>query len=139
MRTLIFLALAGALAALCACGGPRRKPVYPVHGKVFVKGQPAVDAFVHFTPADPASPGPANAYGQVDENGAFAISTYVSGDGAAAGEYIITIEWRERSGLLKNDYGGPDRLQGRYSDRKTSKFRFKVEKKSLNEVPPFEL
>jgi hypothetical protein len=137
-RLLVLLGLAALLAALPACG-PRRKAVYAVHGKLFVNGKPAVDAFVHFTPAEPGDPEPQNAYGQVDESGSFAVSTFVSGDGAAPGDYVITIDWPERSGVLKNDFGGPDRLQGRYRDAKTSKFRFHVEKKPLNEVPAFEL
>jgi hypothetical protein len=129
------------LAALCVlpgCTRSGRKPVYPVHGKVLVDGKPALEAFVYFHPEDPADPGPGFAFGQVDEAGAFAMSTYVAGDGVPAGDYVITIEWPQRSGLLKNDFQGPDRLKGRYADRKASTFRFRVEKKG-NEVPPFEL
>jgi hypothetical protein len=138
-RAWLFFGAFALLGLLPACGGPHRKTVYPTHGKVLVNGKPAADAFVHFTPVNPGDPEPANAYGQVDETGSFAASTYVSGDGVAAGEYILTLEWPERSGILKNDFGGPDRLKGRYKDPKTSKFRFTVEKKSLNEVPAFEL
>jgi hypothetical protein len=138
-RAWLFFGALALLVWLPACGGPHRKIVYPTHGKVLVNGKPAVDAFVHFTPVNPSDPEPSNAYGQVDETGSFAVSTYVSGDGVAAGEYILTLEWPERSGILKNDFGGPDRLKGRYKDPKNSKFRFTVEKKSLNEVPAFEL
>jgi hypothetical protein len=129
------------LAALCVlpgCARSGRKPVFPVRGQVFVDGKPAAEAFVYFHPEDPADPGPGFAFGQVDQAGAFAMSTYVSGDGVPAGDYIITIEWRQRSGLLKDNFEGPDRLKGRYADRKTSTFRFRVEKKP-NEVPKFEL
>jgi hypothetical protein len=134
----LLLGLAVVLAGLAGCG-PRRKAVYAVRGQVFVNGKPAVDAFVHFTPADSGDREPQNAYGQVDETGSFALSTFVSGDGAAAADYVITIDWPERSGVLRNQFGGPDRLQGRYRDAKTSKFRFRVERASQNEVPAFEL
>jgi hypothetical protein len=50
----------------------------------------------------------------------------------------VTITWRRRGGAL-NEFSGPDRLKDRYSDPKTSKLRFRVEKKALNEVPPYEL
>ena len=59
-------------------------------------------------------------------------------DAAPLGEYIVTFEWRERSGLLKNNFEGPDRLKGRYYDPKKSKYRITVEKKK-HDLPPFEL
>jgi hypothetical protein len=38
-----------------------------------------------------------------------------------------------------NEFVGPDRLKGLYADPQTSKLRFRVEKKPVNEVPPYEL
>jgi hypothetical protein len=138
-RGVLLLVLAALLTGLSGCGGPRRKTVYPVHGQVFVDGRPAVEALVYFWAVDPDDPEPTHAYGQVDEKGSFALSTYVNGDGAARGEYVVTIEWPERSGIMKTEFGGPDRLKGRYRDRKTSSFRFRVEKTTRNEVPAFQL
>jgi hypothetical protein len=135
----VTLCLAACALAAFGCRGDGRKPVYPVHGKVLVDGKPAHEGFVYFHPADDNDPEPGNAFGQIDEKGDFALSTYVSGDGAPSGNYVITIEWRERSGLLKNNFEGKDRLGMRYADPKKSEFRFTVEKKPLNEVPPFEL
>jgi hypothetical protein len=123
--------------ALAGCSRSDRIPVYPVHGKVRVGGEPAAEAFVEFHPAE-GNPAPAWIVGQVDGEGNFALSTYVSGDGAPEGEYIVTITWKKRGGPL-NEFSGPDRLKGRYADPKTSKLRFRVEKKSLNEVPPYDL
>jgi hypothetical protein len=127
-----------AVLALAGCSkASDRMPVYPVHGKVLVKGEPATEAFVAFHP-DPDNPAPAWIVGQVDAEGNFALSTYVSGDGAPEGEYTVTITWKQRGGPL-NEFVGPDRLEGLYADPKTSKLRFRVEKKPVNEVPAYEL
>ena len=135
-RGTVALALAVLMIVLPACGNGR-KTVYPVHGKILVDGKPAPDAVVMFHPnfEDPNRVMP---FGQADAEGNFAISSYVNGDGAPVGEYIVTFEWRERSGLLKNNFEGPDRLKGRYYDPKKSNFRVTVEKKK-HDLPPFEL
>jgi len=135
-RATVALALAVLMIVLPACGNGR-KTVYPVHGKILVDGKPAPDAVVMFHPnfEDPNRVMP---FGQADAEGNFAISSYVNGDGAPVGEYIVTFEWRERSGLLKNNFEGPDRLKGRYYDPKKSNFRVTVEKKK-HDLPPFEL
>ena len=131
------LALAVSLPACSRSNG--RIKVYPVHGKVLVKGQPATDATVRLHPADGDTSVPHWVLGRVDDQGNFALSTYVTGDGAPAGEYVVTVEWNERSGLLKTEFSGPDRLKGRYKDPKTSKIRFRVETQPLNEMPAIEL
>ena len=128
--------VAGVMLVLPACG-KGRKTCYPVRGRILVDGKPAPDAIVMFHPAfeDPDRVMP---IGQADAEGNFAISSYVNGDGAPVGEYIVTFEWRERSGLLKNNFEGPDRLKGRYFDPKKSALRITVEKRR-QELPPFEL
>jgi len=127
------------LLALVGCSQPKnpRIAVYPVRGKVMVDGKPATEAFVAFHP-DEGNPAPAWIVGQVDDNGNFALSTYVSGDGAPEGDYTITLTWKERGGLM-NEFVGPDRLKGAYANPKTSKLHFHVDKKAVNEVPPFQL
>jgi hypothetical protein len=135
-RAIAALALAALTLALPACG-KGRKACYPVRGCILVDGKPAPDAIVMFHPAfdDPDRVMP---IGQAGADGNFALSSYVQGDGAPVGEYIVTVEWRERSGLLKNNFEGPDRLKGRYYDPKKSTIRITVDKKP-QELPPFEL
>jgi hypothetical protein len=124
---------------LCGCSGEKRTPVYPVRGTVTVQGVQADNAQITLHPIDPkimegleirpmAHAGP---------DGKFAITSYATGDGAPAGEYIVTIEWHDKAeGAF--DAGTPDKLGGKYADRAISPLRAVVEKKS-NELKPFEL
>ena len=124
------------LAAASCSSKDNRKPVYPVKGRVLFQDKPAAGAFVVFVPVneppEPTDPRP-GAY--ADEEGVFTLNTYGTGDGAPAGEYIVTVVWREKG---TGDEEGPDRLQGRYGDPKNSKLRATV-KEGPNELPPFRL
>jgi hypothetical protein len=137
-RALLLLGLVGVLSLLPACARNKRKAVYPVRGQVLVRDKPAAELFVYFRPVDEADGDPIIAYGQVDAKGWFDLSTYVAKDGAPAGEYVVTFEWPRQGGPTKEDFQGPDRLNGRYKDPKTSKFHVRVEPK-VNELPPFRL
>jgi len=108
-----------------------QKPVHPVKGSVTVGGQPAVAAFVLFTPVnEPPDAKDPRPRAEVQEDGSFAISTYGAEDGAPLGEYIVTVTWEDR------ELG--DKLGGRYSDSTRSTLRATV-KEGANELPPFKL
>lgn len=82
----------------------------------------------------------ANPTAVTDVEGNFALSTYEEGDGVAAGEYVVTFEWKKFD-RLKNGYSGPDQLGGKYSDPEASDFRVSVtggEKQGVD-LKPFEL
>jgi hypothetical protein len=119
-----------------SCARNTRKPVFPVRGQVFLDGKPAVGATVFFYPVetDPEALAP---YGVVDDKGSFSLTTYLTFDGAPAGEYVVTIRC-PTAPQRPDDEQGPDRLKGRYGDPKTSKLRATVEKKP-NELDPFQL
>jgi hypothetical protein len=72
--------------------------VYPVEGKVFYQGKPAVRAVVFFHPHGTA-PGPdvLRPQGVVREDGSFRLSTYTPDDGAPEGEYDVTFVWTKPS------------------------------------------
>ena len=80
--------------------------------------------------------------GLTNQNGEYQITSFYANDGAPEGEYIVTIEWRERSGLTKQDFEGVDQLGGAYARTEKTKglpgFIVKVERKPL-ELPPFNL
>jgi hypothetical protein len=136
------IAVVLAVAASASCGSkfPR---TYSVKGKILVNGQPAKECRItlHRTSggdlAHPATPS-----GLTDDNGEFQLTSYVANDGAPEGEYVATIEWRERSGITKSEFDGPDQLGGDYARVEKNKglkgFVVQVGKQALV-LPPFEL
>jgi hypothetical protein len=108
-----------------------------------VDGQPAADCLVwlHRT-FDDDHPRRVSPFGATDQTGAFQINSYSVGDGAPEGEYIVTLEWRERSGILNQNHDGPDKLDGAYANKDVNKgkpgFVIKVGKEPLV-LPPFEI
>src|SRR5207248_7355008 len=138
----VFLSLtAGALAS---CGDSRNFPkVYPVKGTILVNGQPANECQIYLNRTfEDNHPFRARPQGLTNQNGEYQITSFYANDGAPEGEYIVTIEWRERSGLTKQDFEGVDQLGGAYARTEKTKglpgFIVKVERKPL-ELPPFNL
>src|SRR5262245_41559951 len=80
-----------------ACGRSDTGGVYSVRGEVFLNSQPAAGAWVHFHPVDEEECAPA--FAQVQEDGSFQLSTYGTNDGAEAGDYVVTLNWREEEQL----------------------------------------
>ena len=134
----LFLALAVAGSGCTSKSTEQRKTVHPVQGKVFVQKKPAVGAFVLFIPVnEPANPTDPRPRGEVKEDGSFTLSTFGDGDGAPAGDYIVTITWPGK--VLPDGREEPeDKLLGRYADPQRSKLRATV-KAEKNELDPFQL
>jgi hypothetical protein len=132
------------LAAGCANGG-----LSPVTGKVLVDGQPAGGAVVVFNPA--ASPATMDrkptAFTRPD--GTFTIGTLKEDDGAAPGDYLVTVVWpgaapaaktavKGMAGADERAVEGGDQLKGKYRDAPTSALKVTVRPGS-NDLPPFDL
>ncbi|MBI1900204.1 MAG: hypothetical protein HYS13_03685 [Planctomycetia bacterium] len=137
LRRAVLAALAPVVCCLSSCGGSDRLPVFPVTGELFVDGQPAFEAFVYLHAVKEDSEHLMQPYGQVDKDGKFAIATYVSGDGAPPGEYILTIEWLTFQ-PFGNQWGGPDKLGDKYSDPTKSELRVTV-KEEATQIPRISL
>jgi hypothetical protein len=108
--------------ALCLCFGGCNNPYgnhppYPVSGQVLVNGEPAIDANITLYHTEDWGERTIVPQAWTDEEGKFALSTYGIDDGAPAGHYQVTIEWPAYRSLKDM---GPDRLEGKYSDRKKS-------------------
>jgi hypothetical protein len=123
-------------ALLSGCARNTRKPVFPVRGQVFVDGKPAAGATLFFNPVEP-DPDAVAPFAVVDAGGSFSLTTYLTFDGAPAGEYVVTIRWPGAPQRAEGERG-PDRLKGLYGNPKNSTLRATVEKKS-NELRPFRL
>jgi len=136
--------VAFAALATAGCGGGRSFPkTFPVKGTVLVNGQPAGDVMVILNRISPDKLSvQTTPQALTNSKGEFLLTSYNAEDGAPEGEYVVTIEWHERSGPLKTDFDGPDRLGGAYAKTEKTKgmpgFTIKVDKQPL-ELPPFNL
>lgn len=102
-----------------------------------VDGEPAEGAFIVFHPAIDQDGEAWRAQGVSQNDGRFTLSTFRRGDGAPAGEYIVTVLWQTG----EDDDGssaGPDLLNNRYRDPKTSELRAEI-KPGPNHLDPFQL
>jgi hypothetical protein len=112
-----------ALVALAGCGGRDGPPLHPVSGVVRVNGQPAERVTVNFHRTDQAVTGnAAHPNAITDADGRFRMSTDREGDGAAAGEYVVTFTWQSDPDSER----AKDLFAGKYRNPKTSKFRATV-------------
>ncbi len=75
-----------ALAVLASCAKP--PPLFKVSGKAVYKGKPLTTGVVGFHHTDAKSP---LVTGQIGEDGTFELTTKRPGDGAAPGEYTVTV------------------------------------------------
>ena len=105
---------------------PFRKETSPATGIVHVDGKPAavLQIMCHDVKGMDTEH-PSVSAGMTDQEGKFTISTYESGDGMPPGDYVLTFLWGEMN-RMKGGYGGPDKLNDRYSDPKTSEVKFTV-------------
>jgi hypothetical protein len=118
-----------------ACGKPAVK-IHPVRGEVFFNGKPAAGAVIHFHPVDQDQGPPA--FATVDEDGSYELTTIKTNDGAAAGEYIVTVNWFEEKKTDEETIQGPDRLGGLWGKRDISKLTATVNP-GPNEIERFDL
>ncbi len=108
-------------------------------GEVYVDGAPVGMLAVRCTAVaglDSENPTASSAF--TDDEGKFEISTYETGDGVPEGEYVLTFEWGKMN-LISNQYGGPDKLKGRYMDAEKSENKFTVVTGEPTEIPRIEL
>jgi hypothetical protein len=93
-----------AVAVICA-GCSRSGPtLYPVRGTLLFEGQPARGATLVLHPLGNADPKAIKPRSFVERDGSFEVFTRAAGDGAPAGEYVVTVLGRMGPGP-----GGPGR------------------------------
>jgi hypothetical protein len=130
-----------ACVLFASCGGPKgppRKDTYPLKGVVYVDGKPAADCGVFCVKVSDVDATTPPSSGRTKEDGSFEISTYQKSDGIPEGDYVLTFEWKKFNAISMN-YGGPDKLGGRYSNPKKSEKQFKVEKGKQTDLGKIEL
>ena len=137
VRGLFVAALAVLVVVLAGCGKKGWLETYPVKGTVLVDGKAAKGATVSFHPKEAMGDKPYLPTGQTNENGEFTLSTFVTDDGAPAGEYDVTVVWSVRYNPISTLWEG-DKLHGQYSNKAKSTLRVTVEKHP-QQLSPFEL
>jgi hypothetical protein len=140
MLKLLWYVAAASGALVCASCG-KSNGLYPVTGKVLVKGEPAVGASVTFVRKGGVEPfSEKMPQGTVNEDGTFVLFG-PTGKGALPGQYIVLVEWKEGAGKVAGRSPGlsaPDRLQKKYLDPEHPLLAATIEAKS-NTLPPFDL
>lgn len=122
----VFLCLRATMAlcllTLMGCGsdGP---VLIPIKGTVEYKGATLTNGLITFNPKDPKVGRVASS--PIADDGTFALSTNKAGDGAVAGEYIVTITSNiEGTANLEKDkelgIGGKSAIPLQYADPTTS-------------------
>jgi hypothetical protein len=110
---------------LPGCGARGQKPVYPAKGRVLYGGKPLPQAFVVLHPVGDDDKRAVRPSALADNEGVFVLGSCGKGDGAPAGDYIATVEWRPLVG--EEPEPGPNRLHPRYSKAATSDLRVRIE------------
>ena len=136
--TPILPALMCLLALNLGCSSGSKEPrVYPVKGTVLFKGEPTAGAKVAFIPVDDTEAAPA--WGVVDDEGRFQLTTRKHLDGAQKGEYYVTVSWIKPINPNSNDTDYTDELlPNKYQDPKASDLIVVVDAKT-NQLEPIEL
>ncbi|MCE9554448.1 MAG: hypothetical protein K8T91_13865 [Planctomycetes bacterium] len=132
-----------AMTLVVGCGKPipPRMKSYPVRGKLLVDGKPAERADITLHPKSPLKDEGGHElypHATVAADGTFDVQTYVDGDGAPPGEYVITVIWPTITHDGGDDLIGPDRLKNRYKNPKSPAATVVVEEHE-NTIPPIEL
>ncbi len=128
IRSILLLSF---VSIIVGCGGgeeePFRKNTAVVKGSITVDGvppdSPLMITCVPVGGMDKENPTYTQAMS--DDNGNFELSTYEQGDGIPEGEYTLTFVWGKMN-LISRNYGGPDKLGGKYADPKTSGIKLSV-------------
>ena len=134
------LAAMSILAASCSKQTLPGPVPHPVHGKVMYRGQPAKGFRVVFYPLGEQGKRKFAPSAISDEKGEFRLCSYHPDDGAPTGEYAVTFQWPQAVKTIdENELPQEvDRLQDRYSNPKTSRFKATV-REGDNTLDPFVL
>lgn len=120
-------ALLSLLGLIMACNSAPSIAVFPVEGKAFYRGAPAVDAQIFFQPVGFTLPGSARPSAVVQADGTYRLSTFKQFDGAPPGEYRVCVTWLSDAIKQDGENVGPDRLQNRYCDPAKSPLQVNVQ------------
>lgn len=133
-----------AISWMGGCGSPRdpnRPQTFTTSGRLTLEGKVVEGATVSFSP----SSGP-SAVGITDPQGQFELTTFSKGDGAVAGEHVVTVtrfEVPKPAGSTEGEYVPPsaplptpkNSFPKKYGSPETSGLKVTVEPKPANVIP----
>lgn len=130
MRSCWFGLLLLSLSAGCSTTPPK---TFPVQGSVkTTTGEPCSGALVVFHPTEEARLNAPKPFATCGVDGAFRLTTFQEGDGAAPGEYAVTVVWPsdvvagEMSLSSEGKAVGADRLRNNYGDPRSPRLKATV-------------
>lgn len=128
---------------LLSCGGgcgpaDDRVAVYPVSGQVRLNGQPLANALVVFHPQNPADTRTPVAQGRSDDSGKFQLTSYETHDGAAAGEFAVTVQAFQLIKQGDSYTPGPNILPAKLAKPDSTDIRVTISPQP-NELAPIDL
>jgi hypothetical protein len=92
---MVFALVACTLAAVSGCG--ESNGLYPVHGQVNYKGEPAAGVTLYFHREGGEPSGLPVPMAVTEQDGSFVVRSGDLGKGASPGSYHILLEWRDHS------------------------------------------
>jgi hypothetical protein len=128
-------ALFGVSPAGCGRSGPPRVPTHVAKGSISYQGQPLTGAFLVLHPKAGAQPDVPTARAQVTADGTFEVSTYDQADGAPAGDYVVTVEWKKPVKVNGDYVLSQNLVPARYSSPSTSDLVVHIAD-GKNDLPP---
>jgi len=126
-RFLSWTALSCSVLLGVSCG-KKEPPVFEVRGQVSYEGKPVPHAFVVLHPLEKSEVRAVRPSASTDKDGWFVLSSYHAEDGAPAGDYAVTVEWRKTT-TIDGDASAlsPNLLPLKYSKPATSGLRIHVQ------------
>jgi hypothetical protein len=129
-----------AVALFCSACNSSSLKLYPVHGQVFYKNQPASGAQVVLQPKEEPNTDQKDlkpmAYGTVGDDGSFTLQTDMHGKGAVPGDYGVFITWYMSD--PRDPQKSSNKLPSKYANQSKPEFMVTV-KEEKNELQPFRL
>ena len=103
---------------------PEPHAVFPVKGRLFIRNQLVPGACIAFHPVVPDLCGGRCPVAMTTDVGSFDLTTSLPHDGAAVGDYVVTVIWPDYACPVDEcevtDAFKHDRLRGRFADPLTS-------------------
>ena len=108
--------------------GSQKVKTVPFTGKILLDGTPHGDVRVQFIPQG-SDGGVRTAYAQVKEDGTFAATTYVTGDGIIPGKYDVTV-----GAIVDNSSADPAVAMAAVSGASIEKMEVDIPAEGLSDV-----